>query len=325
MRSKLILLFAFILIMPIAYSLTFYDSDCYDDGHVTFTVMANNESKAYTKDIKVISDGNLINGDWSAIFLEKTDIKNRKYGTFTSKEASFNAEKTYDITLDYILIENITSQYKETLNFQVKCPGILFSCSLLNLTIDDCYAEDGKFTAAITAAGLKQSKRSETDANKALSFNIKSENNYLDKKKVYSDDGDLPLDYSISYLKNDQYILQFDFKDNFVKSMFVEFNDNIFAPCSWEKYSDVKHYDLKECSAKTKETNQQTETSNQAEESQNEEKQKQGNEENMSNATAAAQKSEEEINSKSIIMLTVIFVIVGIAIIALLKRREITS
>ena len=158
-----------------------------------------------------------------------------------------------------------------------------------------------------------------------MSFNIKSENNYIDKQKVSSNEGDLPINYSISYLKNDQYILQFEFKDNLVKSMFVEFNDNIFAPCSWEKYSYVKHYDLKECSTRAEETSQQAEPGKPAEENPAKEKQEQETNETISNETTVSQKSEEEISSKSIIITTVIFVIVGIAIIVLLKRREITS
>jgi len=317
--KRLLVLLALLISMQSSYALELYDLDCFNDGHATIILSGNNESKAYTKDIKLTVDNNQVEGSWSSLFIKKTSIMDQKYGTFTSKEGIFKEKNTYNINVDYVLVENSTASYKETISFPIECPGLLFSCTILNLSVSDCYNQEGIFTAIINAQGLMQSKDSTMQPDKVISFTIRSKNNYIDKNNFNSKEGDLPANYTISSIGNDNYKLEFELDANTVNSMFIEFNDELFKPCNRNVHSKVKYYDLKECSLKPPQ-----------DEIQDEKNQVKGQE--IKSETEASKSPEniipvtkEDLNPKNIVILSATVLLIGIVIIYWLKRREITS
>lgn len=328
------LVFVLLLALPFACGLELYDIECYNDGHVEFTVSAENESKAYTKDIAVFSGNELVEGSWGdTIFMEKSSIANRKYGTFTSKEGVFTKKEVYNIKVDYAITMNATTKYNQSLSFQANCPGLLFTCSKLNLSIQDCYNQDNKFKAIMKIQGLSQSNDAKMDPAKVVSYTISASNIYQGINNFNSKEGGLPLNYNISSLSNEEYLLEFGFEGNSVNKLFVELNEEMFIACSRDKYSQVKYYDSKECSSKPAEEKPVVEEK--PAESQEpaivqEETQEQAapekpaeNEAKEENQTIDST-TKEDLNAKDIILFTVIVLVIGLVLIYWLKRRDIT-
>lgn len=328
-KIKFHILFLFLIAMPLAYSLEVYNANCYNDGHLELTLIGNNASKAYTKDINISYNGENIEGSWSYQYIKKSDQGYEKYGTFTSKEGSLIGKKQYLLNIDYILTENSTTWHRQSLDATADCPGLFFSCSMLNISIEDCYNQGNKFTAIIKAQGLSQSPGTLMKPDEVISYTLKTKQNYLDVNNLQSKKGALPKGYNIteSSDSNELYLLQFEFKDNFVESLFVEFNNDLAVPCSREKYSKIKFYDLKSCSESPLEPIQQQEqpAEEQQQETQPETTSQQNTTTEQMNITGNKQQANEELDSKYIIMLAIIVIIIGAIAIYLLKKRDISN
>jgi len=61
----------------------------------------------------------------------------------------------------------------------VDCPGLFFSCSMLNLSIEDCYNQGNKFTAIIKAQGLSQSPGTLMKPDEVISYTLKTKQTYF--------------------------------------------------------------------------------------------------------------------------------------------------
>ena len=330
-----LLVFLALLAMPLAYSLKPYDIDCFDDGHVELTLEGENDSKAYTEDIEVKSNGKTVQGSWGSLFIKKSDSAEDQYGKFVSREGIFDIAKNYDINIDYILAENATASYKQSLAVSVSCPGLLFSCSLLNISIQECYTKNGKFNAVIAAPGLKQSGRAEMDFDKVTSYILRTRENYIDKNLISSRKGELPAVHEVAYIKDGKYLLAFDFADNFVESLYVQFNDELFRPCSEAEYT-FKRTDLRNCGEEPQEAMQQEKPAEQetlhieqpAEVAEEEKPQQAAEslpikEETTKSKTIKVPEEETNINPKTILMLAFIMLIIGAITVYLLKQRDI--
>ena len=319
MKKALMRALVLLLVMQASYALELYDSECFNNGRIEFTLSGNNQSKAYTKDIMIKYHETIIEGSWDSNYIAKSDILSRKYGTFISKEGALKNKDKYAIDIFYVLVENATAKYEQKLSFSADCPGLLFSCSLLNLSIENCYTQDNKFNAIINASGLAQSEPATMKPDEVIIFKIKAENSYLDINNVNSKEGNLPMDYKINDLKDGQYLLEFDFENNNVNSLYAGFNDKLFKSCSQNDYTDVKFYDLKTCSVKEGSVQQPKVEDQKAIEPAAENKT-----EAAENKTEAAT-SAEEISPKKMIMLAVIVIVIGVIAIFLLKKRDIKS
>ena len=210
---KRLMFFIFLVLMPVASSLVLYDVDCYNDGRIEITLEGNNESKAYTNEIIVKTSDNIVDGSWGSNFIQKSSVLSKKYGTFISKEGIFNEDRIYQLDVSYVLVENATARYDQSLSFTVNCPGLLFACNLMNLSISECYTQNSKFNALLDIQGLRQSGPTLMDPAEVINYKIKAENDYLGLNTVISKEGVLPKYYKITYLKNNQYMLEFNFPD----------------------------------------------------------------------------------------------------------------
>lgn len=328
-KIKFHILLLFLIAMPLAYSLEVYNANCYNDGHLELILIGNNVSKAYTKDINISYNGQNIEGSWSYQYIKKSDQGYEKYGTFTSKEGSLIGKKQYLLNINYILTENSTAMHRQALDATVDCPGLFFSCSMLNLSIEDCYNQGNKFTAIIKTQGLSQSPGTLMKPDEVISYTLKTKQTYLDVNNLQSKKGSLPKQYNITEYgdSKEKYLLQFELEDNFVDSLFVEFNNDLAVPCSREKYSKVKFYDLKSCGESPLEPIQQQEQP--AKEEQQEILPETASQQNTTaeqmNTTDNKQQDSEELDSKYIIMLAIIVLIIGAIAIYLLKKRDISN
>lgn len=108
-----------------------YITTCSENGAIEIkSPNTIGESNAYKVDIKAKKTGDTkifnVPGTWLS-------------GNFKSKEAVFNETGNYTITL--------TFEQKDTVEKEIACPGLVFSCSIFSVDISRCYMENGIFTA----------------------------------------------------------------------------------------------------------------------------------------------------------------------------------
>jgi len=136
--------------------------------------------------------------------------------TVNFKDFTVNESGVYslDIIYDYFDKKNNIITYNTSYSFN--CPGLVFSCKLLGVNVDDCYNKNGVFTAEFSVKGLKQSESSQArilNINKDLDYSLKANKQYIDINNFNSRKGSLPKSYSISPAGEGKYKLTYDSKD----------------------------------------------------------------------------------------------------------------
>ena len=252
MKKVIIFLMIFLMFLvsvDVYGKLELWEIKCEDNGRLTLTLWARDSNRTNTEDIEVRAksfnlvtyekDDFIVEGNWDIPYL-KLDTPTRRYekGVFTSKEASLNKRMNYDIEINY------DNQKIET---NVDCPGLIFSCALLNLAIENCTTKDGYFLAYLDIKGLNQSLDKSFNVYEDLTYNIRANERYFDIHGEYSEEGSLPKDAIIKNVDKDKYLIEYDFKrENFVESLVVEFKD-LYECRNKKEYKNVSLREYKEC------------------------------------------------------------------------------
>ncbi len=241
-----------LIFIPNIKALDINSVECNKDGSLKFTIAGTDEDESYTKDMSVEINDKSVIGTWDRESLKDSYSVNQRYAAFSLPENSLNENKQYSITLDYI-----EDGQSKTKNFHADCPGLVFSCTLLGINIDKCYTENGRFTAEITAKGLKQSVLPygfNVNPDNALDFTINTKEPYKAKTSIISKIGPLPEEFKITQTDADKYSLTFDLEpDNYVEGITVSMTEERSYPfymldmCRTEKYSAVKLQDHESC------------------------------------------------------------------------------
>lgn len=244
--KKEVLFLVFLFVLVNVNALMFYSGECFNDGHGRITVNAgDNDSKIYSSQMRTFVDGVEIIEDWSNEYFRNSNDGTKKYGVLETKEGLFNEKKTYNIEISYYY-EN--DPQKKTIKGEMECPGLRFTCALLNLSIDDCYTKDGKFVAELTILGIEQSAGIEKEPDVAVNYNMLAEKRYLDTYGNNKEDGLLPAGYMITQIAKGKYRIEAPFVDNRVKEFYARYNLNEFIKyCDSDDYPEVTFWDKMEC------------------------------------------------------------------------------
>ncbi len=115
----------------------------YDTDPVKYTAACSENGAIEVKSPNIIGDSNAYKVSIKARNAEDTksfSVPGTWFGgNFKSKEAIFNETGNYTITL--------TFEQKDTVEKEIYCPGLVFSCSIFSVGISRCYMENGIFTA----------------------------------------------------------------------------------------------------------------------------------------------------------------------------------
>ena len=255
--KKLVLFIVFVYFIVNASALMFYSGECFNSGGARITVNAgDNDSKVYSSQMKTFIDGvEIEDGTWSAVYFRNSNDGSKKYGILETKEGLFNEQKKYNIEVSYY-IEN--DSQKRTISGTMECPGLRFSCALLNLTVGSCYTENGKFVADLTVAGIAQSSGIEKTPEESVIYGLTAEKKYLDAAGNNQENGKLPAGYSITQVGKDRYTIEAPFVDNKVIIFYATLKlDEFIKYCDSKDYPEVSFFDKTECSSETQETVQQ--------------------------------------------------------------------
>ena len=249
-------IFTFLLLLLTVNAIRVNSIDCNDDGSLGIEIIPI-VGKVYTKDIAISLEEEgkppfLLPGWWDKDFVKyNSDNPFYSTGAFFTKEAFFKERKDYRIYIKYLLNDPITGNYMiQEMAHTFSCPGLVFSCTLLNLSIDDCYTKNNVFYAYFTAEGLKQSDlpyAKVIDLQEDVTYRLSTINTYCDRNKRCSKEGTLPENSSITSLGDDRYLLKTNFdSNNSVSMFFMQIND--VKKCEdKEKYSDIKTKDIISC------------------------------------------------------------------------------
>lgn len=241
--NKLILILVFLILFCnfVKGDLVFEEVICSKDGSLKLKVYSE-DKKIPTDDIKVIVglkdtffDLTLsrfeVNGTWSKDYIsdEKT--------FFNSNVAQINNLGDYDIILEYI-----EGDIKKDLVYEKECPGLIFSCELVKVDIENCtIVDDRYFNLLVELSGINQSTSRKLDIFEDISYGVVAENSYMDIRSLYSNKGSLPEDIKIDKINNNLYLFSKEFINNSILSV------NIYLRSLRSECKNSKLYDYKEC------------------------------------------------------------------------------
>ncbi len=248
---KLSLIFLLILAIGVS-ALEVSETECKKDGSLKLVLKADSTVKTYTEDIGVKVVKTPIFGTWNIIYVTKSESASREYATFQSDENILTAKRSYPINIDYKETKEEGTKLPKTLSFEVECPGLLFSCKNLNISIESCENQKtGLFRAVLNVKGLEQSDLAKMDIMNVVDFLIEAENKYKDSTGKETSRGTLPLKSQVTRLEKDKYVIRYEFSsknNNTVKSLWLGYNNNLIQPCKQDQYPEVEFYDKIECS-----------------------------------------------------------------------------
>jgi len=243
---KILMILAFCIILTsIVSASTFYDTICSADGSLTFRLKSDKDERIYVNDIKILivsPTGKIFDlsekGEWSTIKRITTEDAG---SLFRSEELLLNEEGIYRMEIKYKSFSSSDEYVQKGKEATFECPGLLFSCRLLDVSIDKCYNKDGKFVAEYTIQGLKPSNLKNAkviDILDGVDYTIEATETYEDINNNIIRKGSLPRNYKLKEIGPNKYSLEAFFFDNEVKAFRVAFTER----------SDYRyHYDLHGC------------------------------------------------------------------------------
>lgn len=240
-----------------ANALEVYDKQCKSDGSLKLILKADNKAKVYTDNIQVKVGNNLMVGSWDPLYITQSDKSSREYATFQSEENVLTVKRSYPLSITYLSVYDEGNKSLETKSFEVECPGLVFSCKEMNISIESCgTSKDWLFRSVISIKGLEQSDAAKMSVLDVVDFVLDAENKYKDMSGKETSKGGLPLSSEVVRLDKDKYVLRYEFsskKNNTINSLWVGFNKDLRFPCNFDKYPEVKPYDKVDCSRESDE------------------------------------------------------------------------
>lgn len=245
MKKWILALIVIVLLISPAYALRVYDSECDKSGKATLTFEATSEDDVIaTENITLKgTDGKIIYGTWARKDIKKSDSRDRQYVDFVTDEGVFNESKSYTINAYF----NEDDQNK-TISYTFDCPGLFFTCSLLDVKVLECYNDNNLFNAEFYVGGLdNQGYGKRIDIENGLHYSVKTTNNYVDVNGKSSKNGNLPENVEIVSKGNGLYSITYEFpsQNNVERFSVAYINDATNFECFknetfLEKLSDTK-------------------------------------------------------------------------------------
>jgi len=244
--KKVIFFLVLLIFVANSSALLFYSAECFKDGHIEVKVNAwDNESKVYTSSIKTKIDGIEIDGDWGVDYLRRSSDGTKQYGVLETDEAMFNENKIYDVEISYYIEDD---PQERIITGKADCPGLRFSCALLNLSVENCNNREGKFIATLTIHGLHQSSVAYEEPDVAISYTLITEDKYTDSGGFFSKRGGLPEGYTIYDKGHERYVIEAPLLNTKVKKFYARFNINEFyGYCDESDYPNISFHSDAEC------------------------------------------------------------------------------
>jgi hypothetical protein len=160
------------------------------------------------------------------------------------------SKRPYPINIEYKLTQEDGTKTDETQSLGIECPGVIFTCEELNISIESCENQGDLFRAVLNVKGLEQSKEAMMGLLQVVDFQLETENKYKDMDGKETSKGTLPEKAQAVRLEKDKYVIRYEFSSknpNTVKILRASYNTNLKYPCDTEKYPEVKFYDSIEC------------------------------------------------------------------------------
>jgi len=235
-------------------ALTFTDSNmCYDTGSLMFYIESNGamisvdkinitaEHKSTGKTFQVNGIFNL--DDYDVGYASDIDyINTGERVRFESNEALFNNSGEYLIRMRYY--STYPPYYKEKTFTTKVCPGLVFSCDLVDLFIDKCYTKNNTFYAYFHGNGLKKQSNlinaKALDLYKEISYQIQGTTNSWSSISTTLDGlYEPPKNLKIRELGNSEYEITMPVEnDNQIKNIVM-----VIEKCNYPgKYTNFRAY-----------------------------------------------------------------------------------
>ncbi len=316
-----------ILILTLGVNaLEIYDKECKNDGSLRVVVKGDSKAKVYTSEIEVKVGQIAMPGSWDTNYVTRSTTAAREYSTYQSEANILTAKRSYPINVEYKETQEDGSKTIGTAPFEIECPGLVFSCKNLNITILSCEnQEDGLFRSSIHISGLEQSEIAKMDVMQVVDFIIEAENKYKDMTGKETARGTLPYKAQVIRIEKDEYVVRYEFSsknNNTVKTLWAGYNNNLKYTCKQVQYPEVKFYDKVECVKQ--ETAQQTEPEEEKVDTQTETEKEQPKETQKPTKKAEQIIQEQPKNYKPLAIVSIILIVVlsvgGIILSYLYKR-----
>ncbi len=245
MKFSFLFFFLFLISAFFGEALIVEKTGCKNDGSFFIDLKAENKTPIYTSNITIRSGDAVLTGEWSSLYIKKSETSSREYATFTSEEDLLVEKKRYPLSIDYYLGDE-----QKSAESYVDCPGLVFTCKRLGIEIERCYTMNNEFNAYLVIKGLEQSEQSVMDPKAVVSYQLEVSGRYLDIDGIRTSKGSLPLGYRLTKDTKDRYFLSHSFEDNYVKKLWVGYNTEMPWSCSKDDYPEIAFYDYKECTIK---------------------------------------------------------------------------
>ncbi len=230
--------------------LSVFNANCEKDGSLTLIMDNLFGNKIYTKDITITAEYNgeeivkktkfEVSGKWNYEYV-KGDSSDRT--KFVTDEATFNLTGEYILTINYIFKNNSYS-----LNYKTECPGIKFSCKLLNIFVDNCRNINNKnFEASVRIYGLGKITSENLSLDNNIGFIVQADKSYEDVKGELSNRGDLPKLAKVKNPYYGQYYFNITSFNNKIKSFVAKFVNINYIEGGCVNYPNISLYSYREC------------------------------------------------------------------------------
>lgn len=254
MKLKVLCILFLILLINITLAeepiISVFNANCEKDGSLTLIMDNLFDNKVYTKDINVMVEYNgeevvkktkfEINDKWNYEYIKSGSSDRTKLIT---DEATFNLTGEYILTINYLFKNNSYS-----ISYKTECPGIKFSCKLLNVYVDNCRSINNKdFEASVRIYGLGKITNENLSLDNNIGFIVQADKPYEDIKGELSVRGDLPKPAKVENPYYGQYYFNITNFNNNIKSFVAKFVNINYIAGGCVNYPNISLYSYKEC------------------------------------------------------------------------------
>lgn len=211
---------------------------CNEEGRLIFTISSYDVPTDYYIDTNEI-DLWLINdkdsaislndkGTWSREKIKAATDYNQRTSIFTTEIDTIHNEGTYKIRINYKAEASnlIDERSRQEVDYEQEkifyCGGYIFSCSILEMSIDTCETDDNTLRIEHTVKGLTQSPAATIDL-ATVQYQIQAEKPYTDAEGKTSTFAGLPVGSKTS-IKGDKFILEAPFEDNNIEAVTIKYD-----------------------------------------------------------------------------------------------------
>jgi len=243
MKRGVIVLIVLLILIGSANAAYFEKDECTNDGAASFYFRVDQGEKVDVENLKITAispAGKTLDVTKLGIWDAYGEISYIGIGSlFKSKEVTFNEKGNYAIEIEYVSWISDTEFRSKRKTGEISCPGLIFSCTLLNATVNKCSSKDGKFEAEIILKGLIPSDLPNAkiiNLTDGITYNFEADKMYQDIYGSYKRIASLPSNYKITNIGEDKYLIEAEFANNTIRSLDIAFTQSIH----YGYYLDIK-------------------------------------------------------------------------------------